>query len=247
MMTKLYLILFIAMTLCQISLTRPMGKLTKSIPMCNQNIIDCLFIASNHNHISSMHATGREYRNAQFQFSVVLPYGWSSSELVEMFEKLERETYPFTPQSHKSLEERYREGLEEVLPLFTFSKKGPDATNEKLFPTIQAMAYNTTEISKALTNCSLLNLIHKGIEAAHTNGIVTFVNECGNFTLNGISYASQIFHMNTNENMSTIKQQIFVKRLGDTHVLYMALNYSEEQERGQLLDIVKSLRFHRGH
>ncbi|CAF1364024.1 unnamed protein product [Adineta ricciae] len=197
----------------------------------------------NSNHISSMHPTGTEYKNTQFQFSVVLPKDWHSKGLVDMFEQLERETYPFTPQSHKSLEERYQEGLEEVLPLFTFSKNNSDATDEKLVPTIQAMAYNKLQISESLTDCDFLQLIQKGIEASHTNGISKLTNNCESFWLNGIHYASQMSHMKTNKIGPIIKQQRFAAHVLKTHVLYMVLNYFDEDQRLQLLDIVNSLKF----
>ncbi|CAF0937733.1 unnamed protein product [Adineta ricciae] len=187
-----------------------------------------------------MHPTGTEYKNAQFQFSVVLPHGWHSRGLVKMFEKIEKETYPFTVQSHKSLEERYQEGLEEVLPLFTFSKNNPDATDAKLVPNIQAMAYNKAQISKLLKPCDFLKLIQKDIEASHTD-------ECKISELDGILYANQISHPQTNQIASKIKQQRFATHVLETHVLYMVLNYFDEDQREQLLDIVKSLKFAEKH
>ncbi|CAF0776404.1 unnamed protein product [Adineta ricciae] len=225
MTTKLYLTLFVVMTLCQISLTRPMA-------------------ISNTNHISSMHPTGTEYKNAQFQFSVVLPHGWHSRGLVKMFEKHKRDIHPFIIRDHTSVGEQYKE----VAPVFFFSKYDIDRFDGKSNPNIQAAIYSVQPASEAYANCGFLHFVQRDIEASQrnkailANDTIEFADDCTISELDRILYASQTSHVKTNQTLLMVKQKRFARLIGKTHILYMVLNYSNEHSEKQLLAIMKSIR-----
>ncbi|CAF1364794.1 unnamed protein product [Adineta ricciae] len=192
-----------------------------------------------------MHPTGTEYKNTQFQFSVVLPKDWHSRQLADVLKKHERDTHPFIIRDHKSVGEQYKE----VVSVFIFSKYKIDRFDGKSNPNIQAVVYSVKSASEAYANCSFLRLVQRDIEASQrnkailANDIIEFADDCATFGLNGILYASQKSHVKTNQIIPMVKQDRFARLIDETHVLYMVLNYSNEHSRGQLLAIMESMRY----
>ncbi|UJR07441.1 hypothetical protein I4U23_011727 [Adineta vaga] len=181
------------------------------------------------------------YENKQHGFTLSIPKDWSATDIDELSRVIRMSNSLID--SHK---EKFAHHLasnwsiDNINPLFCFSKYPINQLNGQLNPNILAISENLNVYRNIQQPCDYFNITQDILQTLSLN--IKLIGKCKEVKINEETFSTQNVQTRL-PGVPLIKQTLYVKIVENNQLLLFTLSYFNRNSRMQLENIIKTFKF----
>ncbi|CAF1176825.1 unnamed protein product [Adineta ricciae] len=202
--------------------------------------ISALFGGINGKTFSRMRKGDVLYENKLYGFTLNRPKDWYAASPTELSHLIQMASSLIESHKHKFSHILSNWSVENITPLFGFSKYPLNATNGQLNPNILSMTENLNAYRNVKNPCDYFDVNQEILKTLAMG--MKFIGTCQNVNINGENFKTHSIQTKI-PNFPLIKQTFYAKIVKDNQLFLVLLTYFNRNSKTHLENIMKTLKF----